>query len=213
MRVAFVLQLVVLCLSAQISMVVAQEAPPIDGAAIANMDQDGDWRAYGRSYSEQRFSPLKQINDKNLEQLRLDWYLEMPDSRALNSTPLVIDGIMYFTASQSVVMAVDAASGSLLWRYDPGVIQRLANRKHMRFNWGANRGLAFWKEHVYVATFDGRLIALDAETGKEAWSVQTFPLDETRYISGAPRVFNDLVIIGHGGAEAGAVRGLSLIHI
>jgi len=207
MRVFFVLQLVVLFFSAQISMVVAKEAPPIDGAAIANTDQGGDWRAYGRSYSEQRFSPLKQINDKNLEQLRLDWYLEMPDSRALNSTPLVIDGVMYFTASQSVVMAVDAASGSLLWRYDPGVIQRLANRKHMRFNWGANRGLAFWKEHVYVATFDGRLIALDAETGKEAWSVQTFPLDETRYISGAPRVFNDLVIIGHGGAEAGAVRG------
>src|SRR5210317_229590 len=175
MRVFFVLQLVVLFFSAQISMVVAKEAPPIDGAAIANTDQGGDWRAYGRSYSEQRFSPLKQINDKNLEQLRLDWYLEMPDSRALNSTPLVIDGVMYFTASQSVVMAVDAASGSLLWRYDPGVIQRLANRK-----------LAFWKEHVYVATFDGRLIALDAETGKEAWSVQTFPLDETRYISGAP---------------------------
>jgi quinohemoprotein ethanol dehydrogenase len=104
-------------------------------------------------------------------------------------------------------MAVDAASGAMLWRYDPEVITRLANRKHMRFNWGANRGLAFWKGRVYVATFDGRLIALEAATGKEAWSVQTFPLDETRYITGAPRAFNDLVIIGHGGAEAGAVRG------
>jgi quinohemoprotein ethanol dehydrogenase len=191
-----------LLFSTQLSAAVA-----IDGAAIAAVDQGGDWRAYGRSYSEQRYSPLKQINDRNLDRLRLDWYLDMPDSRALNATPLVVDGVMYFTASQSVVMAVDAASGKLLWRYDPEVIKRLANRKHMRFNWGANRGLAFWKGRVYVATFDGRLIALEAGSGKEAWSVQTFPLDETRYITGAPRAFNDLVIIGHGGAEAGAVRG------
>lgn len=179
----------------------------IDSAAIAAADQGGDWRAYGRSYSEQRYSPLRQINDKNLDRLHLDWYLDMPDSRALNATPLVVDGVMYFTASQSVVMAVNADSGKLLWRYDPEVIKRLANRKHMRFNWGANRGLAFWKGRVYVATFDGRLIALEASNGEEAWSVQTFPLDEARYITGAPRAFNDLVIIGHGGAEAGAVRG------
>ncbi len=201
-RVASVLQAALLLFSTHLSAAVA-----IDGAAIAASDQGGDWLAYGRSYSEQRFSPLKQINDGNVDRLRLDWYLEMPDSRALNSTPLVVNGVMYFTASQSVVMAVDAASGALLWRYDPEVITRLANRKHMRFNWGANRGLAFWKGRVYVATFDGRLIALEAATGKEAWSVQTFPLDETRYITGAPRAFNDLVIIGHGGAEAGAVRG------
>ncbi len=207
LRIVCVLQAAALLFSAQLSTAAETASLQIDGAAIASPDQRGDWRAYGRSYSEQRFSPLKQINDKNLDQLRLDWYLEMPDARALNSTPLVVDGVMYFTASQSVVMAVDAASGTILWRYDPEVIKRLANRKHMRFNWGANRGLAFWKGQVYVATFDGRLIALDAGTGKESWSVQTFPLDETRYITGAPRVFNDLVIIGHGGAEAGAVRG------
>jgi len=201
-RLARIVHTAVLFFSTQLSAAVA-----IDGAAIAATDQGGDWRAYGRTYSEQRYSPLKQINDRNLERLRLDWYLDMPDSRALNATPLVVEGVMYFTASQSVVMAVDAASGKLLWRYDPEVIKRLANRKHMRFNWGANRGLAFWKGRVYVATFDGRLIALEAGTGKEAWSVQTFPLDETRYITGAPRAFNDLVIIGHGGAEAGAVRG------
>jgi len=201
-RLARALQAAALLFSTQLCAAVA-----IDGAAIAATDQGGDWRAYGRTYGEQRYSPLKQINDKNVAGLRLDWYLEMPDSRALNATPLVVDGVMYFTASQSVVMAVEAASGKLLWRYDPEVIKRLANRKHMRFNWGANRGLAFWKERVYVATFDGRLIALEAGTGKESWSVQTFPLDETRYITGAPRAFNDLVIIGHGGAEAGAVRG------
>jgi len=182
-------------------------SPTIDGAAIAASDQNGDWRAYGRSYAEQRYSPLPQINDRNVADLQLDWYLDMPDSKALTATPLVVDGVMYFTASQSVVMAVNAVDGTLLWRYDPQVIKRLANKKRMRFNWGTNRGLAFWKGKVYVATFDGRLIALDAATGKEAWSVQTFPPEEPRYITGAPRAFNDLVIIGHGGAEAGAVRG------
>jgi len=179
----------------------------IDGNAIAASDQGGDWRAYGRSYSEQRFSPLKQINDGNVDQLKLDWYLDMPDAKALSATPLIVNGVMYFTASQSVVMAVDATNGELLWRYDPEVIQRLIDKKPSRFNWGSNRGVAFWKGKVYVATFDGRLIALDADNGKEIWSTQTFPIGEPRYITGAPRAFNDMVIIGHGGAEAGAIRG------
>lgn len=185
----------------------AYAATDIDNAAIAATDQQGDWRTYGRTYSEQRYSPLEQINDKNAGDLRLDWYLDMPDARALNATPLVVDGVMYFTASQSVVMAVNATDGKLLWRYDPEVLKRLTNKKLMRMNWGANRGLAFWKGRVYVATFDGRLIALDAASGQQAWSVQTFDPAEPRYITGAPRAFNDTVIIGNGGAEAGAVRG------
>jgi quinohemoprotein ethanol dehydrogenase len=179
----------------------------IDGAAIAAEDQGGNWLSYGRNYSEQRYSPLRQLTDANVGGLKLDWYQEMPDAKALNSTPLVVDGVMYFSASQSVVTAVDASNGRLLWRYDPEVLKRLANRKHMRFNWGTNRGLAFWKGQVYVATFDGRLIALDAKTGKESWSTQTFDLAEPRYITGAPKVFNDMVLIGNGGAEAGAIRG------
>jgi len=195
------------CLGLFLSQSVIAAPAAVDGKAIAAADQGGDWRSYGRSYSEQRYSPLKQINANNVGALKLDWYLDMPDSRSLNATPLVVDGVMYFTASQSVVMAVDARTGALLWRYDPQVIKRLSNRKNMRFNWGSNRGVAFWKGSVFVATFDGRLIALDAKKGKEQWSVQTFDLDEPRYITGAPRVFNDKVIIGHGGAESGAVRG------
>ena len=179
----------------------------VDGKAIAALDQGGNWLAYGRDYSERRFSPLDQVNDGNAAGLKLDWYLDMPDSKALAATPLVVDGVMYFSASQAVVMAVDASSGRQRWRYDPQVLARLRDKKHLRFNWGTNRGVAYWKGRVYVATFDGRLIALDAATGKETWSVQTFDPDEPRYITGAPRVFNDLVLIGHGGAEAGAIRG------
>ena len=199
MRKLFVL----VCLLSAVAVVRAE----VDGKAIAAMDQGGDWLAYGRDYSEQRYSPLRQITDKNAANLKLDWYLDMPDTKALAATPLVVDGVMYFTASQSVVMAVNAATGELLWRYDPQVLQNLRDKKSLRFNWGTNRGVAFWKGRVYVATFDGRLIALNAETGDEVWSVQTFGRDEPRYITGAPRVFNNLVLIGHGGAEAGAIRG------
>jgi quinohemoprotein ethanol dehydrogenase len=184
-----------------------QPRAEVDGAAIAARDQGGDWLSYGRTYSEQRYSPLTGITAENVAQLKLDWYLDMPDARALNSTPLVVDGVMYFSASQSIVTAVDARSGKLLWRYDPEVLKRLTNRKPMRFNWGSNRGVAYWKGLVYVGTFDGRLVALDAKTGREAWVTQTFPVDEPRYITGAPKVFRDTVLIGHGGAEAGAVRG------
>jgi quinohemoprotein ethanol dehydrogenase len=201
------MRLFFLCVFSSLCLLAVSSHAEVDGAAIAASDQQGDWRAYGRSYSEQRFSPLKQINHKNVDQLKLDWYLDMPDAKALNATPLVVDGVMYFTASQSVVMAVDARNGAQLWRYDPQVLKQLTDKKPMRFNWGSNRGVAFWKGNVYVATFDGRLIALDAATGKPAWSVQTFPVGEPRYITGAPRAFKDMVIIGHGGAEAGAVRG------
>ena len=182
-------------------------AADIDGAAIAAADQAGEWRAYGRSYSEQRFSPLRSINDANVKQLKLDWFLELPDAKPLNSTPLMVGGVLYFSSSQSVVMAVDAVNGNLRWRYDPQVIQRIKNTNRLRFNWGQNRGLAIWKGLVYVATFDGRLIALNTETGKEVWSVQTFDPQDPYFITGAPRAFNDMIIIGNGGAEAGAIRG------
>ncbi|MEH6592930.1 MAG: PQQ-binding-like beta-propeller repeat protein [Halioglobus sp.] len=184
-----------------------QAATTVDNTAIAAEDQSGNWLSYGRTYSEQRYSPLKQVNAENVGGLKLDWYLDMPDSKALNATPLVVDGVMYFTASQSIVFAVDASSGEVLWQYDPEVLKRLANKKSLRFNWGSNRGVAFWKGSVFVGTFDGRLIALDAKTGKPRWTSRVFPEGEPRYITGAPRVFNDRVLMGHGGAEAGAIRG------
>lgn len=185
----------------------ANAAIDINNAALASQDQQGDWRAYGRNFSEQRFSPLTDINADNAGQLKLDWYMDLPAMKALVSTPLVIDGVMYFSGSNSIVLAVDGKTGKQLWRYDPQVLKRLTNNKAMRHNWGTNRGLAFWQGRVYVATFDGRLIALAAATGKEVWSVQTIEAGKALFITGAPRVFNGLVIIGNGGADAGASRG------
>ncbi|HQR03614.1 MAG: PQQ-dependent dehydrogenase, methanol/ethanol family [Proteobacteria bacterium] len=179
-------------------------ATVVDNKTLTS-DPDGhDWASYGRLFDEQRFSPLRQVNAANIKRLGLAWDLELPDTNNVTTVPLEVDGVIYFAAGYSVIHAVDARTGKLLWRYDPEV-PKVAGRK-LRLGWGS-RGIAFWKGRVYVGTIDGRLIAVDAKTGKAAWSVMTVGKDDARYITGAPRVFNGKVIIGHGGADFGPVRG------
>ncbi|MBY0400267.1 PQQ-binding-like beta-propeller repeat protein, partial [Myxococcota bacterium] len=175
-----------------------------DGDALLARDAGGNLPGYGRLFDEQRFSPLVEIDRGSVARLGLAWTLELEDVAHVTTVPLAVDGILYFVGGYSLVHAVDARSGRLLWRHDPEVA-KAANRK-MLANWGS-RGLAYWQGRVYVGTADGRLIALDARTGKLAWSVQTTELDDNRYISGAPRVFAGKVRIGHGGADYGPVRG------
>ena len=162
-----------------------------------------EWLAHGRTYSEQRFSPLTSINDKNVAKLNLAWYTPMPEAVGLAATPLVANGVMYFTGSRNIVRAVDAKSGALLWQYIP---ERERDRSRVSFLHGS-RGVGLWKDKVYVATASGRLIALDAATGKEVWDVQTIDPDEPMYISGAPKIFKGKVLVGNGGTENGATRG------
>ncbi|ARN75659.1 PQQ-dependent dehydrogenase, methanol/ethanol family [Oceanicoccus sagamiensis] len=181
----------------------------INNQAIANPDQDGGWYSYGRTYSEQRFSPERAINDQTVSKLSLDWSLELPSMKSLNATPLVVDGVMYFSGTHSVVIAVNALTGAELWRYDPKSLAALQQnrRQETMMSWGTSRGIAFWKGRVFVGTADGRLIAIDAKTGVPVWVVQTTAIDGPLGITGAPRVFNDTVIIGNGGSEFGPVRG------
>ncbi len=160
--------------------------------------EPGNWLAHGRTYSEQRFSPLDAINDGNVDQLGLAWYFDTGTNRGLEATPIVVDGIMYTTGSWSVVFANDARTGELIWKHDPKVPK----------SWGAkaccdvvNRGVAVWKGKVYVGTIDGRLVALDAATGDVIWDVNTIDRTKSYTITGAPRIVKDKVIIGNGGAE------------
>jgi quinohemoprotein ethanol dehydrogenase len=179
-------------------------ATVVDNTLLISEPSGINWAGYGRTFDEQRYSPLKQIDARNVGKLGLAWSLELPDVHSVTTVPLAIDGVIYFAAGYSVVHAVDARTGKLLWRYDPEV-GKVAPDK-MRRAWGS-RGLAFYKGRVFVGTVDGRLVAVDAKTGKPVWSVQTLEQGDSRYITGAPRVFNDKVIIGHGGADYGAVRG------
>lgn len=183
---------------------VARAATVVDGAAIANEEQSGNWLSYGRTYSEQRFSPLTEITPANIGKLGLAWSFDLPGIKSLEATPLAVDGTLYFSGNDSIVFAVDARNGKLLWRHDPEVWRHAGKRYRLLFP--VNRGVAFWKGRVYVGTHDGRLLALDAKNGHELWSVQTLE-DEAAYITGAPRAFNDKIIIGNGGAEAGRARG------
>lgn len=169
----------------------------VDGQKIIHQ-ANGDWLSNGRTYSEQRFSPLSAINKSNVKDLGVAWEFRTYSVRGLEATPIVSDGIMFISAPWSIVWALDAKTGKQLWTYDPQVPGA----------WGryaccdvVNRGVAVWKGAVYVATLDGRLIKLDAKTGKPIWDINTIDRNRAYSITGAPRVINGLVIIGNGGAE------------
>ncbi|MBO9575084.1 MAG: PQQ-dependent dehydrogenase, methanol/ethanol family [Sphingobium sp.] len=180
----------------------APDGPRVDGAAIAK-GNDADWLSYGRTYDEQRYSPLDAINTGNVGQLGLAWYADMgPGGLTQEGTPLAIDGKLYVVTSWSKVKAYDGATGALLWDYDPKVPGETLAK-----SWDAfSRGLAAWGNALYLATFDGRLIALDRATGKPLWSVVTVDQSKPYNITGAPRVVNGMVIVGNAGADMG-VRG------
>jgi PQQ-dependent dehydrogenase (methanol/ethanol family) len=176
----------------------------VDGARIAAADSEpGNWLSHGRTYDEQRYSPLKQINTDNVAGLGLAWYYDFDTKRGLEATPIVVDGMMFVTGSWSRVYALDARSGELLWQYDPEVPREWAVHACCDV---VNRGVAIWQGSVFVGTLDGRLVALDAASGQVRWTVQTTDRDKPYTITGAPRVVKGRVLIGNGGAEYG-VRG------
>jgi PQQ-dependent dehydrogenase (methanol/ethanol family) len=176
----------------------------VDENRIRNADAEPqNWLAHGRTWSEQRYSPLDQINESNVAELRLAWYVDLDTNRGQEATPIVVDGVMYSTSAWSKVQAVDAKSGRLLWQYDPEV----PGIWDVRACCGVqNRGVAVWKGRVYSGTLDGRLLALDAETGKLVWEINTTDQEKSYTITGAPRIIGDKLVIGNGGAEYG-VRG------
>ena len=169
----------------------------LDGSAGA------DWPGYGRSFGEQHYSPLAQINDSNVDTLGLLWSADLPTRNSVTQ-PIAVDGVIFLTTGLSFVHAIDAKTGRQLWTYDPQVA-RAAGLK-LRGGWGA-RGLAWWKGKLYVGTQDGRLIAIDANSGKQVWSVQTTEEGKVEFVTGAPRVFDGKVIVGFGGADLDLVRG------
>ena len=185
---------------------VGATAREIDDASLGDESNTAEWLGYGRTYSEQRFSPLEQINTSNVAQLKVDWYIDVPEAVGLVATPLVADGVMYFVGSRNIVRAVSATTGKPLWLYDPRVAEVAGDRMRVSFLHGS-RGVALWKDKVYLATVDGRLIGLEASTGREIWNVMTVDPSKALYISGAPKVFKGKVLIGNGGTENGAARG------
>lgn len=162
-----------------------------------------NWAGFGRTAGEQHFSPLADINDGNVAKLGLVWSIDLPPQNSV-STPLAVDGVLYTATGYSIVRAIDAATGKLIWEYDSKAAE-MAGRK-LRQGWGI-RGLAYGRGRIFVGTHDGRLVALNAKDGQVAWEARTLPLDNASFISGPPRYFDGKVIIGFGGGDVSAVRG------
>ncbi|MEO0419790.1 MAG: PQQ-dependent dehydrogenase, methanol/ethanol family [Pseudomonadota bacterium] len=176
----------------------------ITGDALVAADaDDANWITHGRTYSEQRFSPLTKINAQSVGELGLAWYADMDTARGQEATPLVIDGKLYLTTAWSKVKAFDAATGEALWDYDPNVPGETGVKVCCDV---VNRGVAAWGDALFLGTLDGRLVKLNRETGAVEWEVVTVNQDMAYSITGAPRVIDGKVIIGNGGAEFG-VRG------
>lgn len=189
---------------AALAIVGAVSGTEVDNRVLANETDGAGWAGYGRTFSANHFSPLTQIDAHNIGRLGLAWWFDLPKSSSSYGAPLAVDGILYFGVGYSVLRAMDAATGKLLWTYDPQVPEAAGHK--LRAGWGI-RGIALWQGKVFTGTQDGRLIALDARTGKQAWSVLTTEPGDNRFINGPPVVFNGKVVIGHSGADFNPLRG------
>jgi quinohemoprotein ethanol dehydrogenase len=190
--------------------VVAMAAAPTGPAAVtqARMNKGTDdsalWGTYGGSYNEQRFSPLTKINDANIKDLGLAWYGDYDSNQNQHGSPLYADGVIYVSASRNHLYAYDAKNGKRLWSYAPVQVphQNLGN---------VNKGIAMWNGKIFMGTLDGRLVAINAKTGKPVWEADTIPANlvgaenRTKYsVSMAPRAAKGKVFAGASGGEFGS---------
>ena len=165
-------------------------------------EQPDRWLMYSGSYQSHRYSALDEINTTNVSQLKLDWVLQMPSAYSdAETTPLVVDDVMFLTESPNNVVAVDATTGEMLWRYHRSIPERqplCCGR--------INRGLAILDDRLYLGTLDGYLVALDAMSGPVTWDVKVADYESGYSITTAPLALKDKVVVGVAGGEFG-IRG------
>ncbi|HXC60841.1 MAG TPA: PQQ-dependent dehydrogenase, methanol/ethanol family [Steroidobacteraceae bacterium] len=181
----------------------AGKAAAVTPERMENADKDtANWMSHGRTWGEQRFSPLAQINDRNVQKLGLAWFADIGTYRGVVATPLVIDGVLYNISAWDVTTAYNAATGKVLWTYDPKITPQAGA---VACCGPVSRGLAAWKGKLFIGALNAHLIALDAKTGKVLWDTDTSDPGQPISITGAPRVTKDgLVVIGNGGGDLGA---------
>ena len=147
-------------------------AANVDGARIRGADREpGQWMATGRTYQEQRYSPLTGITPQNIGRLSLAWHADLNTYRGVEASPIEVDGVLYNISAWNITTAYDARTGKVLWTYDPKVPPEFGRKACCDI---VSRGLSVWKGKVIIATLDGRLIALDARTGAPVWTQNTF---------------------------------------
>jgi quinohemoprotein ethanol dehydrogenase len=184
----------------------------LDATRLQAVDTEpGQWLTIGRDNGKTHYSPLGQINQQNIGKLGFAWQYETGTVRGMEATPVVIDDVMYVTGVAGRAYALEAATGKLIWQFEPQINSRALRSACCDI---VNRGLAVWQGKVYVAAFDGVLYALNATDGKVLWQAQTIEDQQRAYsVTGAPQVAGKVVVIGNGGAEfdsRGYVSGYDL---
>jgi len=164
---------------------------------------DTGWAMYGHDYANTRFSPLTQINTKNVGHLKLAYSLQLGSLRSNESSPIVIGDTMYVSSSwgPKYVYALDAATGARKWVYQPDIADDVLQYACCDVN---SRGVTYADGKLFIGTLDGKLIALDAGTGKELWNIKVVDYRQGSVITSPPLVVRDKVITGFGGGEYGA---------
>ncbi|MFZ1204212.1 MAG: PQQ-dependent dehydrogenase, methanol/ethanol family [Candidatus Acidiferrales bacterium] len=172
----------------------------IDRARLLAANQHpGQWLTTGRDFGKSHYSPLAQIDKETVSRLGFAWGYDTHTIRGLEATPIVADGVMYASGPTGIAYALDAKTGQGIWTFDPK--NNLAVNRESCCD-EVNRGVAVWRGKVYVASFDGRLFALDAKTGAVVWHVDTIVDHKRGYTStGAPQVAGSVVAIGNAGGE------------
>lgn len=160
-----------------------------------------NWLTYSGASSAQRYSGLTQIHSGNVKDLELKWVFQAASFEKFEATPLVVDGILYTVQAPNDIVAMDAASGRIFWTFN------YAPSKEARVCCGrVNRGLAILGDLLYMGTIDARLLAVDAKTGKVAWSTAVAAPEAGYSLTHAPLIVKDKVIVGVAGGEYG-IRG------
>ena len=180
-------------------------------AAGARADNAG-WPSYGQNLSNTRFSPLKQINTKNVGRLKLAYSFSLASLRSNESTPLVVGDTMYVTTSwgPKFVYALNAATGERKWTYEPEIPEDVMQYACCDVN---NRGAAYADGKLFIGRLDGKLTALDAKTGKELWTADVVDYKQGSVITSPPLVVKGKVVTGFGGGEYGARGSLQAFDV
>ncbi len=161
-----------------------------------------NWLRKSGNSQGQYFSALTEITENNVDELGVAWMTQLPVADGIAGTPIVVDGVIYVGAALSIVFAIDATDGHMLWSYDPEVRKVFATRPRLSWPARGNRGIAVGDGNVYVATADCRLIAIDAKEGQALWEKVTCDPDFGYAISDSPYYGGGKVFIGNAGSES-----------
>jgi quinohemoprotein ethanol dehydrogenase len=174
-----------------------------DRAAPGGAASD-EWHLFGKDGAELHYSPLAEIDVRNVAKLKLAWFADLPPGNSATG-PVMAEGKLFVTTGHGHVRASDAATGKPLWDHDSGA-REASQGMQLRLGWGP-KGLAYDNGRVFLGTHDGRVIALDAGSGALAWEQRDYPAGDMRHTNGPVRVFDGKVLVGHGGADYTPLRG------